>query len=131
MAHISQGGLQNFCGRRLEQSLAFHCLCAMRVIAIRYLFDNEDDNCHSSIIMDISKTNFINLKIIDLSNFMIKTVKNNIESIEQLQFMNMPLLEELHLGKTSNNLGENNITKVSALNKCAWNSLKCLDLGRC
>ncbi len=81
--------------------------------------------------MDISKTNFTNLKIIDLSNFMIKTVNNNIESIEQLQFINMPLLEELYLGKTVHKLEENNITKVSALNKCAWNSLKCLDLGLC
>ncbi len=81
--------------------------------------------------MDISRTNFTNLKIIDLSKLMIKTVNNNIESIEQLQFMDMPLLEELHLGKKADKLGENNITKVSALNKCAWNSLKCLDLGRC
>ena len=83
--------------------MAFHRLCAVRVIAIRYLLYNEDDNCHSSIIMDISKTNFINLKIIDLSNFMINTVNNEIESIEQLQFMNMPLFEELYLGKISNN----------------------------
>jgi hypothetical protein len=49
---------------------------------------------------------------------MIKTGWNNIESIEQLQFMNMPFLEELPLCKTFDKSVGNNITNVSALNKC-------------
>lgn len=34
----------------------------------------------------------MNLKILELSMFMIKTESNKIESIEGLQFMNMPLI---------------------------------------
>jgi hypothetical protein len=60
---------------------------------------------------------------------MIKTAGNDIESIEQLQFMNMPLLERLSLGKAFDKSGDNKITKVSALNKCAWNFLRGLELG--
>ncbi len=63
-----------------------------------------------------------------MRKFMIKTGSNKIESIEQLQFMNMPLLEELDLCKTFDKSENNNITNVSALNKCAWNSLEWLDL---
>ena len=66
----------------------------------------------------------MNLRVLNLGKFMIKTERNNIESIEQLQFMNMPLLEELNLCKTFDKSDGNNITNVSALNKCAWNSLR-------
>ncbi len=67
--------------------------------------------------------------MLNLRNFAIKTVRNNIESIEQLQFMNMPLLEVLYLSKTFDKSGVNKITNVSVLNKCAWNSLRGLNLG--
>jgi hypothetical protein len=60
---------------------------------------------------------------------MIKTGDNNIESIEQLQFMNMPLLEKLYLCKAFDKSDGNKITNVSALNKCAWNSLQYLNLS--
>jgi hypothetical protein len=43
--------------------------------------------------------------------------------------MSMPLLEWLCLGKTFHKSGRNNITSVGTLNKCAWNSLKYIDLG--
>ena len=62
----------------------------------------------------------MNLRKLGLGKFMIKTDDNKIESIEQLQFMNMPRLVELTLGKTFDKSGENNITNVSALNKCFW-----------
>ena len=70
----------------------------------------------------------MNLRELWLSKFMIKTGGNNIESIEQLQFMNMPLLEELDLCKAFDKSDYNNITNVSVLNKCAWNSLRGLGL---
>jgi hypothetical protein len=60
---------------------------------------------------------------------MIKTALNKIESIEHLQFMNMPVLKELFLRKTFDKSEHNNITRVSALNKCAFSSLVCLNLG--
>ena len=63
-----------------------------------------------------------------MCKFMIKTGGNKIRSIEQLQFINMPLLEELYLGKTFDKSGRNKITNVRALNKCAWNSLRDLNL---
>jgi hypothetical protein len=71
----------------------------------------------------------MNLKRLYLGKFMIKTENNKIESIEQLQFMNMPLLKELCLGKAFVKSETNNITKVSSLNKCAWNSLWKINLG--
>ena len=71
----------------------------------------------------------MNLKELLLRKFMIKTEENNIESIEQLQFMNMPLLDQLILGKTFDKSGANNITNVRALNKCEWKSLQWLDLS--
>ncbi len=64
-----------------------------------------------------------------MGKFMIKTGDNDIESIEQLQFMNVPLLERLFLRKAFDKSGRNYITNVSALKKCAWNSLRYLDLG--
>ena len=54
---------------------------------------------------------------------------NNITSIEQLQFINMPHLEELVLCKNLNKLEKNKITKTSAFNKCSWNSMKFLNLS--
>ncbi len=59
---------------------------------------------------------------------MITSVQNNISSIEQLQFMNMPNLEDLRLGNDLGKSDSNHITKVSALNKCVWNNLKLLEL---
>jgi hypothetical protein len=56
-------------------------------------------------------------------------VGNNINSIEQLQFINMPVLEVLLLCKSFDKSEGNLITNVSALNKCYWNSLRQLDLG--
>lgn len=50
------------------------------------------------MIMDISKTNFIKLKTINFCNLIFKPGGNNIVSIEQLQFINMELLEDLRLG---------------------------------
>jgi hypothetical protein len=44
--------------------------------------------------------------------------------------MNMPVLELLFLSKTLNKSENNKITKVSALNKCGWNSLKYLNLSK-
>ncbi len=71
----------------------------------------------------------MNIKWLELGKFLIKTAYNNIESIEQLQFMIMPFLEELGLCKTFDKSGGNKITNVGALNKCAWNSLRLLVLG--
>ena len=70
----------------------------------------------------------MNLRELWLRKFMIKKGRNNIESIEQLQFMNMPLLEELSLCKAFDKSDENNIKNVSALNKCSWKSLQWLYL---
>ncbi len=56
--------------------------------------------------------------------FMIKSESNKIESIEGLQFMNMPFIESLNLCKTIDKTGGNNITNVNALNKCGWNYLQ-------
>lgn len=61
--------------------------------------DLKDENFHAKIIMEISQTNFKNLSTIQLSKLMIKTERNKIVSIEQLQFMNMPVLSHLWLGK--------------------------------
>jgi hypothetical protein len=60
---------------------------------------------------------------------MIKTAQNRIESIEHLQFMNMPVLEDLSLRKIFDKSEKNNITRVIALNKCAFSSLNCLNMG--
>ncbi len=92
-------------------------------------FISEDWNVHEEIINEISQTNFMHLRGLTLCKFMIKTGMNNIESIEQLQFMNMPLLEKLSLCETFDKSGKNNITNVSALNKCAWSSLRYLSLS--
>jgi hypothetical protein len=94
------------------------------------ILDNKDYNGYENIIMDISKTNFLQLKHLELSNIMIKILENQISSIEQLQFVNMPVLEWLDLCKNFDKSGKNKITKVSALNKCSWSSLTYLDLGK-
>ncbi len=48
--------------------------------------------------MDISRPNFYALSHLGLGIFMLKTAKNNISSIEQLQFIEMPFLHALFLG---------------------------------
>ncbi len=60
---------------------------------------------------------------------MIKAGRNRIQSLEQLQFINMPLLAELDLCKTFYKSANNSITKVSALNKLTWNSLRKISFG--
>ena len=50
--------------------------------------------------MEISKTNFAELKTLSLSIFTIKAVNNDICSIEQLQFVDIPLLKEINLRKS-------------------------------
>ncbi len=45
--------------------------------------------------------------------------------------MNMPVLKDLLLGNSFDKSGTNNITRVSALNKCAFSSLTNLDLSSC
>ncbi len=60
--------------------------------------------------------------------FMYKTGENQIISIEQLQFMNMPNLEDLFLGSNFDKWDMNKIIEVRAFNKCLWNSLKRLSL---
>ncbi len=70
----------------------------------------------------------MNLRVLVLSKFMIKADYNNIESIEELQFMSMPLLKHLSLSKAFDKSDGNYITNLSALNKCAWNSLRGLGL---
>ncbi len=92
-------------------------------------FINEDKSERSGIIKEIAHINFTKLIKLDLGNFMIKTALNRIESIEHLQFMNMPVLEDLSLCKIFDKSEQNNITRVSALNKCAFSSLNSLDLG--
>ena len=71
----------------------------------------------------------MNLTSLSLSKFMIKKGVNVIKSIEELQFMNMPFLENLNLCKAFDKLAANKITNARALNKCAWNSLQNLNLG--
>jgi hypothetical protein len=66
----------------------------------RKIIVNKDGNFYENIIIDISKTNFINLKVLYLSKIAIKKGGNNISSIEQLQFMNMFFLEQLILCTT-------------------------------
>jgi hypothetical protein len=78
--------------------------------------------------MDVSKTNFMVLKELYLGNLMNKAGQNNINSIEQLSFINMPLLEKLILRKNLDKLKFNKITKTSALNKCSRNLIKLLSL---
>ena len=102
--------------------------CKELILCKNEWFISEDKNYHAKIIKEISHTHFMNLRGLNLGKFMIKTGGNNIESIEQLQFMNMPLLEELSLCKAFDKSDGNNITNVSALNKCALNSLRDLDL---
>ena len=92
--------------------------------------DNKDYNGDENIIMYISKTSFLQLKHLYLSRIMIKRAENQISSMEQLQFVNMPVLEWLNLCKNFDKSGKNKITKVSALNKCSWSSLTYLDLGK-
>ncbi len=60
---------------------------------------------------------------------MIRTDRNKISSIEQLQFLNIPKLEEINLSKNDVYLDSNQITQVNALNKCVWNSLSWLALS--
>jgi hypothetical protein len=60
---------------------------------------------------------------------MIKKGVNVITSIEGLQLMSMPFLENLNLCKAFDKLGVNQITNTRALNKCAWNSLLFLHVG--
>jgi hypothetical protein len=79
--------------------------------------------------MDISRPNFYALSLLALGIFMLKTGRNNISSIEQLQFIEMPFLGALFLGILLNQLEQNKISKVSALNKCAWNHLSYLNLS--
>lgn len=81
------------------------------------------------IIRIISQTNYMNLQTLLLRSFLIKAGGNKISSIELLQFINMPLLTELDLCKTFYKSANNSITKVSSLNKCAWDSLRKISLG--
>ncbi len=64
-----------------------------------HLFVNLAFEHHSTIIRDITQINFINLKVLSLSKFMIKTGANKINSLEDLQFINMNCLEDLNLCK--------------------------------
>ena len=86
-------------------------------------------DCSDVIIKRISQTNYTNLQTLLLRSFLIKAGGNKISSIELLQFINMPLLTELDLCKTFYKSANNSITKVSALNKCAWDSLRKISLG--
>ncbi len=60
---------------------------------------NQDWNDHEKIIMDISQPDFLKLQTLYLGIIMIKTDRNKISSIEQLQFLNIPKLEEINLSK--------------------------------
>jgi hypothetical protein len=66
----------------------------------RKIIVNTDGNYYENIIIDISKTNFINLKVLYLSKLAIKKGRNNLSSIEQLQFISMLFLNELVLSTT-------------------------------
>ena len=103
--------------------------CKELILGKNEWFISEDENNHAEIIKEISQTHFMNLRELWLRKFMIKTGYNNFESIEQLQFMNMPLLELLTLRKTFDKSDGNNITNVSVLNKCTWKSLRILYLS--
>ena len=85
----------------------------------------------SGIIKEIAQINFTKLVRLNLSNFMIETALNGIESIEHLQFMSMPDLRMVILSNSFDKSGQNNITRVSALNKCAFSSLWDLNLCSC
>lgn len=60
---------------------------------------NQECNHREEIMIDISKPYFLQLELLDLGIELIKTEENKISSIEQLQFMNMPLLKVLRLCK--------------------------------
>jgi hypothetical protein len=60
---------------------------------------------------------------------MIKKAAMVVTSIEELQWMNMPLLEILDLCKAFDKLAANQITNARVLNKCAWKFLLYLKLG--
>ena len=49
--------------------------------------------------MDISQPDFLKLQTLRLGIIMIKTDRNKISSIEQLQFLNIPKLEKINLSK--------------------------------
>jgi hypothetical protein len=66
----------------------------------RKIIVNTDGNYYENIIIDISKTNFINLKVLCLSKLVIKKGRNHVSSIEQLQFMSILFLDELILCTT-------------------------------
>lgn len=75
-----------------------------------YLSFNKFDK----ILMNISRPKFYELKQLLLR-------QNNISSIEQLQFINMPFLEFLQLNS-------NDIIEIRSLNKCVWKFLHKLSL---
>ncbi len=71
----------------------------------------------------------MNLNYLDLCILIFKTGQNRISSIEQLQFINMPNLIKLNLRNEFDKSDDNQITKVSSLNKSAWDYLTYLQLG--
>jgi hypothetical protein len=89
-----------------------------KYLVLGKILDNKEYNGHENIITDISKTNFLQLKHLNLSNIMIKIVQNQISSIEQLQFVNMPVLEWLYLCKTSISQG-----KIKSQKLALWTSV--------
>lgn len=79
--------------------------------------------------MEISKPEFINLGELNWGIISWLTAGvNNLSSIEQLQFLNMPVLDKLVLCKKCNKSDQNKITQFNALNKCSWDSLSSLSL---
>ncbi len=72
--------------------------CHKLILCIK--FNDEGYNHREQIIMEIMRPQFINLEELNLGILrLLKTGVNNLSSIEQLQFLDMPVLEKLILCK--------------------------------
>ncbi len=73
--------------------------------------------------MDISRPKFYALRLLSLRSSIFKTARNNITSIEQLQFIEMPFLDALLLGIFYKSIREQRNIKSKCIKQVRMESL--------
>ena len=79
-------------------------------------------NNHSAIIKDISFCSFPYLTNVDIGS-------NNLESVEQLSFINIPQLQDLWINTKYNDKKGNHIINIRLFRKANWPKLDTISVS--
>ena len=83
----------------------------------------QDFNDHPTIIQEIKNVDFPNLKVIYLTS-------NQIESLEGLNRIHIPLLMKLNLSKYGKYEGQNFISSIAEFKKVNWKKMETIECGK-